>query len=481
MSRPVISVAQMRAWEQASWAAGLSESDVIARVGQLVARRAIELTRPGQRVLLLAGKGHNGDDVRAAQAHLSERRVDLLHVQDPVADLPRLEALLAARPAWVLDGLFGIGLNRPLDAAWCAFVQRINASQLPVLAVDVPSGLDADIGEPQGAAVRARVTLTLGAPKPGLLRMGAAEYAGRVEVLPEIGLSACPHTGEINWTLPQDFTGFPPARPVTDHKGSFGHLAVVAGSLGYHGAAVLATRAALRAQPGLVTTFTTDTVYHPVAAQLQAAMVRPWTSEVNLPGAFSAFLFGPGLAAPDLPSEMTLTLRRLWRDVMEPVVVDASALDWLLLGPFPRNAIRVLTPHPGEAARLLRAPVADVLADRPNAVREISRRFGDCWVVLKGHQTLVGRSEGELFVNSSGNPHLAQGGSGDVLAGYLAGLLAQPALQNDVLHTTRYAVWQHGATADTLTARQPNWDVEDLVREVGNNSVLPPAEESPTP
>ncbi len=137
MSRPVISVAQMRAWEQASWAAGLSESAVIARVGQLVARRVVELTRPGQRVLLLAGKGHNGDDVRAAQPHLTERRVDLLHVQDPVADLPRLEALLAARPAWVLDGLFGIGLNRPLDAAWCAFVQRINDSQLPVLAVDV--------------------------------------------------------------------------------------------------------------------------------------------------------------------------------------------------------------------------------------------------------------------------------------------------------------------------------------------------------
>jgi NAD(P)H-hydrate epimerase len=102
------------------------------------------------------------------------------------------------------------------------------------------------------------------------------------------------------------------------------------------------------------------------------------------------------------------------------------------------------------------------------AVRQLSRRYGDCWVVLKGHQTLIGRSEGEIFVNSSGNPHLAQGGSGDVLAGFIAGLLAQPALQADVSRTLRYAVWQHGAAADALQARQRNWVVEDLVCEIGN-------------
>lgn len=466
----------MREWEQATWASGQSESAVIGHVGQAIARRALELTQAGQRLLLLAGKGHNGDDVRAAQAHLTNRRVDLLNVQDPAADLAQLDALLAARPALILDGLFGIGLSRPLDEAWCAFLQRVNAARRPVLAVDVPSGLDADIGEPQGAALQARVTLTLGAPKPGLLRTVAAAFTGRVEVVTDIGLSPCPHTSGLNWVLPEDFAEFPPPRPATSHKGSFGHLAIVAGSLGYHGAAVLATRAALRAQPGLVTTVTTDTAYYPVASQVQAAMVRPWTPEVKLPGDFTAFLVGPGLAAPDLPPEMKLTLRRLWRDVREPVIVDASSLDWLLLGPVPHNAIRVITPHPGEAARLLTSPVADVLADRPNAVREISRRFGNCWVVLKGHQTVVGRSEGELFVNCSGNPHLAQGGSGDVLAGYLAGLLAQPALQEDVLQTTRYAVWQHGATADALAARQPNWDVEDLVRELGNSVPAPPAE-----
>jgi len=128
----------------------------------------------------------------------------------------------------------------------------------------------------------------------------------------------------------------------------------------------------------------------------------------------------------------------------------------------------VLTPHPGEAARLLRLPVPLVQADRVKALREVSKKFGGGWVVLKGHQTLVGRSEGEIFVNPSGNPHLAQGGSGDLLAGLIAGLFAQPALQVDAGKTLRYAVWQHGAAADKLESSRANWTIEDLADEIGN-------------
>jgi len=149
------------------------------------------------------------------------------------------------------------------------------------------------------------------------------------------------------------------------------------------------------------------------------------------------------------------------------VVVDASALDWVAWDPPPRNAIRVLTPHPGEVARLLRSTSQQVQANRPEALQSLSRRFGNTWVVLKGHQTLIGRSSGEIYVNSSGNPHLAQGGSGDLLSGYLAGLLTQPALQVDVLKTIRYAVWQHGAAADKLHTTRRNWTVEDLSDELG--------------
>jgi hydroxyethylthiazole kinase-like uncharacterized protein yjeF len=149
------------------------------------------------------------------------------------------------------------------------------------------------------------------------------------------------------------------------------------------------------------------------------------------------------------------------------MVVDASALDWLPSGKFPKNAIRVVTPHPGEAARLLQTTAQKIQKNRAESLREISRRFGNCWVVLKGHQTLIGRSRGEIFVNPSGNPHLAQGGSGDVLAGFIAGLLAQPELQADAEKTIRYAVWQHGAAADKLQAARANWVVEDLVDKIG--------------
>lgn len=470
MSVPVIRTGQMREWEQATWATGQTEAEVIRRVGQCVARRALELTHPNDLILLLAGKGHNGDDVRAAQAHLPDRNVELLNVTSPAASLRQLETILGQNPALVVDGLFGIGLNRPLDDDWIAFVTRLNGTHAPVLAVDIPSGLDADTGEPFGAAVQATLTLTVGAPKQGLLRPSAWPYVGRLEVAAEVGLIPCPHAGELNWTLPEDFRGYPPARPVGGHKGSFGHLAILAGSVGFHGAAVLAARGAQRAQPGLITVFTHEPAYFQVAIQLQSAMVRPWSSEVRLPGDFSAVLVGPGLAADDVPTEMRTVVRKLWSDALVPVIADASALDWLPMGHAPRNAIRVVTPHPGEAARLMRATPPRVQENRPNAVRDISKSFGNSWVVLKGYQSLVGGSTGDVYVNPSGNPHLAQGGSGDVLAGFIAGLLTQEALQSDPCKTLRYAAWQHGAAADALQRQQHNWTMEDLAREIGNVS-----------
>lgn len=470
MAVPIISLAQMRQWEGATWATGQTEVEVIQRVGLCVAQRALQLTRPNDLILLLAGKGHNGDDVRAAEAHLADRRVVLLNVKSPAACLPQLEAELGNDPALIVDGLLGTGLNRPLDEDWLAFISRLNGARPTVLAVDVPSGLNADTGESHGAVVQATITLTLGAPKQGLFRASAVSFVGRLEVAMDVGLIPCPHATEMSWTLPGDFRGFPPPRPVASHKGSYGHLAIIAGSVGFHGAAVLAARGAQRAQTGLLTVLAHELAYYPVASQLQSAMVNVWSPTTLFPAEFSALLIGPGLAAPDLPEELRIATRKLWRDSLLPVVVDASALDWLPLDQVTKNAIRVITPHPGEAARLLKTTPAHVQENRPYAVREISKLFGNCWVVLKGHQTLIGRSTDELFVNSSGNPHLAQGGSGDLLAGFIAGLLAQPVLAEDVGRTLRYAVWQHGATADALSARQRIWTVEDLAGELGNVS-----------
>src|SRR5713101_286275 len=161
MPLPVINISQMRDWEEATWASGQTEAEVI---------------------VTLAGKGNNGADARAAHGHLAERRVDVLDVKEPQSDLTKLDALLSLRPALIIDGLFGIGINRPLSPEWIKLIQRVNETLTQVLAVDVPSGLNGDTGEPQGAAIQATVTLTVGAPKVGMLCESALPYVGRLEV-----------------------------------------------------------------------------------------------------------------------------------------------------------------------------------------------------------------------------------------------------------------------------------------------------------
>jgi len=485
MPVPVVKLAQMREWESLTWATGdADEEEVIRRVGHDLAQRARQLTRSGDTVLILAGKGNNGEDARAVREFLTDRKIILVNMTNPESALdeflrltsgsdsgPRLQPFSDGKdvcPALLIYGLFGIGLNRALDQNWKDLITTINDSEIPVLAVDLPSGLDADTGEHFGAVITATVTLTVGAPKTGLIAPRAWPSVGRLEVADDVGLIPCPLTGELNWTLPADFAGFPPSRPVGGHKGSFGHVSIIAGSLGFHGAAVLAARAAQRAQPGLVTLLTQSDVHTAVASQLSAVMVNVWQPETALPEKTSALLVGPGLAAPDLADVMQPMLRQLWTESSLPMIVDASALNWLPPGDFSKELVRVITPHIGEAAHLLGTSAQQVQEHRVESLRELSRRFGHCWIVLKGYQTLVGRSTGEIFVNPSGNPHLAQGGSGDVLAGFIAGLLAQPALQADAGKTIRYAVWQHGAVADLLQNQIANWVIEDLVKKIGS-------------
>jgi ADP-dependent NAD(P)H-hydrate dehydratase / NAD(P)H-hydrate epimerase len=470
MALPVITVEEMRAWEEASWRAGKNESEVIETVGRIVAERALKMTKDGDRILVLAGKGNNGSDARAAVAHLPKRKVQLIEVEDPAAAFEEVAELLDTRPELVIDGLFGIGLNRALSAEWVRLIERINAAQLEVFAIDVPSGLNAATGKPEGAAIRAEVTLTVGGVKRGLLAQSAWDYVGRLEVAPEIGLVTCTvdaSKAELLWSLESDFAEFQRRRrPASSHKGAFGHVAIIAGSLGYHGAAVLAARGAQGAHPGLVTVITQTESCVPVASQLQSAMVHPWPAQVKLEEFCTTLVVGPGLAARSLPEPFRSEVKRLWRQFRQPMVVDASALDWLEPGAVGSEFVRVVTPHPGEAGRMLGVSANEVQADRVAALRRISEKFGGCWVVLKGHQSLVGRAKGPVFVNSTGNPFLAQGGSGDVLAGFLGGLLAQPELQKNVELTVRFAVWAHGAAADRLSARQGRWTVEELAGEV---------------
>jgi len=467
MPVPVITVAQMREWEQATWRTGQSEEAVMRQAGRAIAHFAERMTRRDDLVLVLAGKGHNGDDAAFAAEYLGRPKT-VVRVTDPEAALREVEDVLATKPALLIDGLFGIGLNRPLAAPWPKFIERINSANVSILAVDLPSGLDAETGEPMPNAIRATTTVTLGAVKAGLLKPSAWPFVGRLEVAPDMGLVPCPFTTELNFTLDTDFANFPPRRPQAGHKGTFGHASIVAGSLGYHGAAVLASRGAQRAQPGLVTLITSPETYTPVASQCQAVMVRSWAENMNLPENCTALVAGPGLAAPDVPKHTKEFVTRAWNELAIPVVVDASALPWIVRGG-PVNAVRVITPHPGEAAKLLNTTTAKIQNDRPAAVRQLSANLGNCFVLLKGHQTIVGQSSGPIFINNTGNPYLGQGGTGDLLAGYIAGLLAQPTLNANPLETIRFAVWQHGAAADRLTSLRRNWIVEELGAELGND------------
>lgn len=467
MPVPVITVSQMRAWESATWASGQTEAEVIRRVGKRIAKKVRKLTGAADAILILAGNGNNGADARAAAEFLDERKVEVMEVVSPAADLPRLQELLGKDFALIVDGLFGLGLNRPLEEDWQKIIAAINASKICVLSVDVPSGLNCETGEPMGAAVRANFTLAVGAAKTGMLAQSSWPYVGRLEVLDNVGLVPCPVKSELHWTLPDDFKCFPPCRAVAGHKGTYGHLAIVAGSFGFHGAAVLTTHGAQRAQPGLITLFTQESIYYPVAAQLQSPMVNVWRPDTKQFDLCNAILMGPGLAAPEVPDDLKNMVRRLWRDHPHPIIVDANAMDWIPSQALPKSLVRVVTPHPGEAARMVKSTPTKIQSDRIATLREISRRYGNAWVVLKGHQTLVGRSEGNIYANPSGNPHLGQGGSGDVLSGLIAGYLAQPELQADVGKVIRYAVWRHGNAADELQSQGGNWVIEDLLEELG--------------
>jgi NAD(P)H-hydrate epimerase len=197
-------------------------------------------------------------------------------------------------------------------------------------------------------------------------------------------------------------------------------------------------------------------------------MVHPLTDETRIPDSVSAILIGPGLAGPEVNDSIRERTRELWKHSPLPVVVDASALDWLP-GELESSAARIITPHPGEAARLLNESTGVIQAERVDALRRLSAKFGLCSVVLKGHQTLVGGANGRITINSSGNPILGQGGSGDVLAGYLSGLLAQPLLRNDLDRLIRYAVWEHGAAADKLAAANDVVEITELISALGNS------------
>jgi NAD(P)H-hydrate epimerase len=431
-------------------------------------------------VAIFCGPGQNGGDGFALARHLENRRVTPLvfivgdrrsykgdaatnlaicdRIGLPMWDVDDADALdralaRASEADLVVDAIFGTGLNRPPEGLFADAIRGLMALRLPILAVDIPSGLSGSSCQTGEPCIRADVTVTFAQPKIPHVFDPAASHCGEIVVaditIPEAAVEAEGVT--LSLTTPEEVRVLLPARAADTHKGTYGHCAIVAGSAGKSGAAILAARGAIRAGAGLVTVVTD----RETAAIVDGATLESMTFHAALAsGAIEpiaafvatkdAAVVGPGLPDDD---DSWAAIRELLARVEVPCVVDATGVNAFQgragdLNPAGRP--RVITPHPGELGRLLGKTTAEIQADRVAAVREASRATR-CVVVLKGHQTVVGNPDGIVTVNPTGNPGMATGGMGDVLAGAIAALLARGL---DPFEAARAGVFLHGLAGD---------------------------------
>jgi NAD(P)H-hydrate epimerase len=498
---PLVGAASMRARDRHTIEAlHVGDELLMESAGRAVAEVALaERARAGAGdVLVVCGGGNNGGDGLVAARHLAALGVPVrvALVADPrrlagaaAANLERarLAGLAVAtappRPAGaavVVDALLGTGLARLVEGAPAAAIRRMRAARprARVVAVDLPSGLDADTGQVHGTAVEADVTVTIGLPKLGLALEPGRSLAGRVLVA-RIGIAdeAPDAPAEAGlWTAAAAAARLP-ARPRAGHKGSFGHVLVVAGGRGKTGAAALAAEGAARAGAGLVTIACPAGLNEILEVKCTEAMTAPMPDTAA--GSFAGAALEPLLALAD-ERDVVVLGPDLAARVARPLVLDADGLFAFTAGAggpgralaalAARRAATILTPHPGEAARLLGTSAAEVNGDRPAAARRIARASGAV-VLLKGAATVVASPGGRTTVNPTGGPVLGSGGTGDVLAGLVGGLLAPYGVRagEDGAHeAAALGAWIHGFAADRLAARRGSAGVlaGELAREL---------------
>ncbi len=446
-------------------------------------------------VVVLAGKGHNGGDGLVAARHLHERgakvQVVLLAPEEAYRDdartnLDRFRRLggrlvsldrqdlaglreTLAQADVIVDAIFGTGLASPITPPLADVIALMNASGRPIVAVDLPSGVHADTGEilgVAGVAVRARLTVTVAPPKQGLYLYPAADCVGALTIV-DIGIPAAlikQAESEVEVLTEAEVAAALPPRPAEAHKGTFGHVGVIAGSAGMAGAAALTARAALRTGAGLVTVahpagLTIDRFAPEVMTRALPA-TRAGTLSLKAKAACLEFgrdktvlAIGPGLALHrDTQRLIRAVLERL-DPIDRPVVLDADGLNALAgsLGLLTRlRAPAILTPHPGEMARLTYHAAAEVQRNRLAVARAFAVKHAVV-LVLKGARTVVAAPSGRLFINPTGNPGMATAGAGDVLTGIIAGLVAQGL---DPLRAATTGVFVHGLAGDLARDRR---------------------------
>jgi len=439
--RPLYAPDTVRALEERACAeGGFPSYELMSRAGAAAFRYLRERWPAARRLAVVCGTGNNGGDgyVLATLAHREGLDVSVLQVGKPAARGDARQAWQVLEAAGIrvsdapgvlqeadviVDALFGIGLNRELEGEARAMISHINAQTVPVLSLDIPSGLHAVTGAVMGEAVHASATVTFIAHKPGLHTGAARAHTGVIR-LASLGVAGnvadnpSPFARLVHW---RDLSGLRRPRSPIAHKGDAGHVLVIGGGDGMGGAARLAAEAALRTGAGLVSAAIARTSLQVVMAGRPEIMAHAVASAADLRPLLrraSVIAVGPGLG-------QTPWARDLWAAATDsglPLVVDADALNLLAADPV-ASPDWVLTPHPGEAARLLGADTSTVARDRYACATHLQARFGGA-VVLKGAGTVVSSISG-ITVVAGGNPGMASGGLGDVLAGVIAALIAQ--------------------------------------------------------
>lgn len=466
--QPLFDVPQTRRIEAAALAT-LPAHALMQRAGAAVARLALALAPHARSVRIVAGNGNNGGDGLDAAIHLlhAGKSVEVMLLGEPSADDAR-DALARARDAGVpiattptrelaaadlaIDALLGIGASRAAEGAMRDAIRGLRDLPCPVLAIDLPSGLDAHSGQPLGDCVRAQHTLSLLTLKPGLFTAAGRDHAGSVW-FDDLGVDTASAT-------PDAWLGGADAQPLPDrrhaqHKGSFGDVAVVGGAAGMAGAALLAARAALAAGAGRVYVDLLDpgaTMLDPARPELM--LRRGWASRTEVSTlAGSTVVAGCG-GGDAIRADLPRVLGAAGRLVLDADALNAISADEALRRALSARAGRglasVLTPHPLEAARLLGRSAAAVQADRLGAAAELAAAF-DATVVLKGSGTVIAAPGRVSRINSSGNAALATAGTGDVLAGWLAGDWSQrhgPDAGATSWCSAVHGVWRHGVAAE---------------------------------
>jgi hydroxyethylthiazole kinase-like uncharacterized protein yjeF len=395
---PLYTAAEMKAAE-----AGHDVDVLMERAGRAVADAVRARCPEAKRIRAVCGKGANGGDGRIAIRLLRDRGLDA----EESTDLDGADVLI--------DALFGTGFSGEPRPEAAELIVRMNEAGAPIVAVDIPSGVDASTGEVRGQAVRAALTVTMHAPKVGLEVSPGLFHAGKV-VVADIGLEHGPTEHEL---ATRELLARVPAKRGGDTKYTAGSVLVVGGAPGMTGAAALTARAAFRADAGYVAIAAPSASLPVLETLVLEAVKRPLEGVDEAVGRARALALGPGLGRDD---ERRVLVRRLLLETDVPAVVDADGLD--RLEPFERDAETVLTPHSGELGRLLGEEAAWVDAHRLEALRRAVERFG-CVVLLKGADTLVGAAGKGVLVVSSNVPGLATAGTGDVLTGIIGAFLAK--------------------------------------------------------